>query len=658
MVDATQIKDKIPEKIFKLFLENRFMNRWSILIIDLLIMALSSVCSYFLTQLLYKSLYVVKFPDFIIYVVASVIFCLIVFLILKTYRGIIRYSTIWELQRIAISLLLASLMLFFFLYIPLGISGTVSLAFGSTFFMISLILILGFRLFTVRVYQLLLKSFGTKKQVMVYIWGIDEEKISQSLILNTPQSTFNIGGYITTDPKMVKKYKYYTKQPVVFIGVLNDLIKKGIKDILFTKYTDLKDNPDLVEFLLNHNFRIYTTEFKNIDKDDLKEDKGYGIRPIQIEDLLGRPEINISLDAIRNIVSGKVILVTGAAGSIGSEIVRQLANFRPEFIICLDQAETAINDLELELKSNFKSLKYVTIIRDIRNAQRMDKVFETYKPEIVFHAAAYKHVPMMEKNPCEAILTNVYGTKVLVDTSIKYNVDKFVMISTDKAVNPTNIMGCTKRIAEIYVQSCAVDNKKNTSNTKFLTTRFGNVLGSNGSVIPLFRKQIEAGGPVTVTHAEITRYFMTIPEACRLVLEASAIGKSGMIYVFDMGRPVKIIDLATRMIELAGYVPNKDIKIVCTGLREGEKLYEELLNAAEISIPTTHEKVLVAKVREYEFTKISPVIDKIVDYAREQKKYEMVLLMKQLVPEFISKNSEFEILDVKGESEKEQVGLN
>jgi FlaA1/EpsC-like NDP-sugar epimerase len=340
-------------------------------------------------------------------------------------------------------------------------------------------------------------------------------------------------------------------------------------------------------------------------------------------------------------------LVTGAAGSIGSEIVRQIAKFAPKFVICLDQAETPLHDLQLELKEKFPSLNYRVIIADIRNQVKMAHEFQKYKPDVVYHAAAYKHVPLMEHFPCEAAIDNILGTKILVDLAIEHKVSMFVMISTDKAVNPTNIMGATKRIAEIYVQTTAACADKNTSKTKFVTTRFGNVLGSNGSVIPLFRKQIESGGPITVTHPEITRFFMTIPEACRLVLEASVIGKSGYIYLFDMGEPVRIVDLANKMIELAGLVPEKDIKIKYTGLRPGEKLYEEVLNDAEITENTEHEKIKMAKVREYCFTDILPKIEEIIDLAKDNEKYTVVQKMKDLVPEFVSNNSEFEKMDEK-----------
>jgi FlaA1/EpsC-like NDP-sugar epimerase len=396
--------------------------------------------------------------------------------------------------------------------------------------------------------------------------------------------------------------------------------------------------------MLQYKIGIFVTQQLSINNVRQLSQIGNNIRSVQIEDLLGRDEINITINAIEAEIYNKVVLVTGAAGSIGSEIVRQVALFAPKCIICLDIAETPLNDLELELRERFPPLNFHVIIADVRNISKLRCEFSKYRPDIVYHAAAYKHVPMMERFPCEATLTNILGTKNLVDISIEFNVRAFVMISTDKAVNPTNVMGATKRAAEIYVQATANDSGKNISRTKFVTTRFGNVLGSNGSVIPLFKRQIEEGGPITVTSPEITRYFMTIPEACRLVLEASIIGKSGYIYIFDMGKSTKIVDLAKRMILLSGLTEN-DIQIIFTGLRPGEKLYEELLNNEEITEKTEHKKILAAKIREYHFKDISPKIEEIVEIATRTNKFLTVEKLKSLVPEFISNNSEFEKFD-------------
>jgi FlaA1/EpsC-like NDP-sugar epimerase len=362
--------------------------------------------------------------------------------------------------------------------------------------------------------------------------------------------------------------------------------------------------------------------------------------------LLERDVIKIKSDNIANQVRGRVVLITGAAGSIGSEIVRQIIQFNPSKIVLVDQAESPLNDLENELRSLKSGVEIASFIADITNAQRMHTIMKEFRPHVVYHAAAYKHVPVMERNPFEAISVNVLGTKIIADLAVEFSAEKFVFVSTDKAVNPTNIMGCSKRIAEIYVQS--FDNYLrmiNKHRTQFVTTRFGNVLGSNGSVIPIFKKQIESGGPVTVTHPEITRYFMTIPEACQLVLEAGAMGRGGEVFIFDMGKSVKVVDLAKKMILLAGYEPNKDIDIVYTGLREGEKLYEELLANEENTLPTHHKKILIAKLGEADYSKVNSYINLLSELMYDANELKMVTLMKEIVPEFKSNYSRFEILD-------------
>ena len=368
---------------------------------------------------------------------------------------------------------------------------------------------------------------------------------------------------------------------------------------------------------------------------------------VRIEDLLGRDEIRINMKEIADSLKGKVVLVTGAAGSIGSELCRQLCTFGLKKLILFDSAETPMHNIRLELEEKFPDVRFEPVMGDIRMINRVESVFSRFHPQILFHAAAYKHVPLMEENPCEAVHTNVYGTRNVANMAVKYGVEKFVMISTDKAVNPTNVMGASKRLAEIYVQSLSLAiNQGNTpGKTQFITTRFGNVLGSNGSVIPRFREQLAKGGPLTVTHPDIIRYFMTIPEACRLVLEAAFMGKGGEIFVFDMGTPVKIADLARRMIELSGLVPDKDIEIKYTGLRPGEKLYEELLATKENTLPTENQKIYRAKVREYDYKEVDYAIDQLTEMAIRVEKMEMVKMMKQIVPEFKSKNSEYEKLD-------------
>ena len=372
-------------------------------------------------------------------------------------------------------------------------------------------------------------------------------------------------------------------------------------------------------------------------------------REVKVEDLLGREEIAISLQDIKDYFHGKVVMVTGAAGSIGSELVRQLATFGVKKLILFDNGETPMHNLRLELEDKFKGLDFVPVVGSVRHLERLDYVFRTYHPHVVFHAAAYKHVPLMEENPCEAVLVNVWGSRNVADKCLEYDTEKMVMISTDKAVNPTNIMGCTKRIAEIYVQSLglAIARNKQAGKTQFVTTRFGNVLGSSGSVIPRFMEQIAKGGPVTVTHPDITRFFMTIPEACRLVLEAATKSPGNQICVFDMGEPIKIDTLARTMISLMGFTPDKDIKIAYTGLRPGEKLYEEVLANNENSYPAFHDKIRIAKVREYDYSDAEKVCNELEQLARKVEINDMVKLMKQMVPEFKSSNSKYEALDIK-----------
>ena len=425
--------------------------------------------------------------------------------------------------------------------------------------------------------------------------------------------------------------------------------KRGIKHVIVSPMKMRKINPakDLQVFI-NHNIRIlttpYFTQFDNVEAIDAM--RIGRIDAIKIEDLLERPQIEVNTENVRQIIHQRVVMVSGAAGSIGSELVRQIQKYEPQVTILLDIAESPLHDLVLDLHANYPDSRFIPIIADVRNRERIEQIYNEMRPDVVYHAAAYKHVPLMESYPNEAIQANVLGTKNMADLAVKYGVQRFVMISTDKAVNPTNIMGASKRIAEIYVQSLFRKlHKTNASCTKFITTRFGNVLGSNGSVIPFFRKQIAAGGPLTVTHPDIIRYFMTIPEACCLVMEASTLGEGGEIYVFDMGKPVKILDLARNMIRLAGYIPEKDIQIVFTGLRPGEKLYEELLNQKEITMPTSNQKIMVARVREFEFDEVSQSIDQLIETSRMAKPFTTVKLMKQIVPEYISNNSIYEQLD-------------
>ena len=420
--------------------------------------------------------------------------------------------------------------------------------------------------------------------------------------------------------------------------------------ILFPQESDLKKEAErLLEYCQENEVKVLVSP--SIDEVIDGRIMNSSIREVKIEDLLGRDEIKISMDEIKANFRGKTVMVTGAAGSIGSELCRQIASFGVESLILFDNAETPMHNIRLELEERFPYLSFIPVVGDVRQEMRLDYVFRRFKPQVVFHAAAYKHVPLMEENPCESVLVNVIGSRNVADKCIQYGVEKMVMVSTDKAVNPTNVMGCTKRLAEIYVQALglALERGEVKGNTRFVTTRFGNVLGSNGSVIPRFREQIAKGGPVTVTHPDIVRFFMTIPEACRLVMEAATMSTGNQIFVFDMGESVKIDTLARKMITLAGLEPEKDILIEYTGLRPGEKLYEEVLSNFENTVPTDHDRIRVAKVREYEYTEAKVLVDELESLSRSVNIPDMIRLMKKNVPEYISKNSRFEQYDTPNE---------
>ena len=480
----------------------------------------------------------------------------------------------------------------------------------------------------------------------VLVYGIGVKSVSLlSRFANS--SRHNIVGFIqfgdTNITHVISEKKVnYVSSEEQFARVI---IRTGAQAILFATEEEAREEKDrIIRYSIDNGIKLLFAP----PVDEMVDGKPvHNIRNIEIEDLLMRQEIKISMDEIIENFRGKTVLVTGAAGSIGSELCRQLAGFGVKELVLFDNAETPMHNIRLELEEKFPQLKFSPIVGDVRLPARLDYVFRKWRPQIVFHAAAYKHVPLMEENPCEAVLVNVAGSRNVADKCIEYDVEKMVMVSTDKAVNPTNIMGCTKRLAEIYVQSLglAIESGRKEGRTKFVTTRFGNVLGSNGSVIPRFREQIAKGGPVTVTHPEITRFFMTIPEACRLVMEAATMSTGNQIFVFDMGESVKIDDLARRMIRLAGFIPDEDIKIEYSGLRPGEKLYEEVLATNENTLPTDHSRIRIAKVREYDHTEALAAIDELERLSREVVIVEMVKLMKKIVPEFISKNSRFEELD-------------
>lgn len=640
-----------------LFSQINIVPRWIIFTLDLFICFLSLTVAYAIKYNFdFSNLNMVEFSRNVLLIAAV---STIVFIILRTYSGIIRYTSAQDSFRILMAVLLSNGVFF--------VINLVRVAFaGQSFISSSILIINGLACFLLMItYRVLIKYFFLyiknlkldKRKVIIY--GAGEAGVATKRTLDHDYKVNrNIIAFVDDDQRKVGK----TIDGINIIDAkdLPTLIEgHSLDEIIFASYTiPFEHKNNIIDICLENDIKVL-----NIPPHEAWQSgklQPAQIQKINIEDLLNRKAIEIDIAGIQAELKGKRILITGAAGSIGSEIVRQLLKFDIGLIIMCDQSETALHHLHLEIEELSTDLTFHAFIGDVKDEKRMQHLFETYKPNYVYHAAAYKHVPMMEDNPAEAIKTNVLGTKTIADLSVKYAVQKFVMISTDKAVNPTNVMGASKRIAEIYVQSLNkhINNRSFTfknelnqlnhtvSNTRFITTRFGNVLGSNGSVIPRFKQQIEKGGPVTVTHPEITRYFMTIPEACRLVLEAGCMGTGGEIYIFDMGKSVKIIELAKTMIRLVGLVPNDDIKIEYTGLRPGEKLFEELLSDHENTMPTYHEKIMIGKVREYQFNEIESQIYNLIHHAQNNDDQLVVKAMKQIVHEFKSKNSIFEELDM------------
>lgn len=573
-----------------------------------------------------------------------VFFNVISFFLFKTFSGILRFSSFSDLLRVIYALTLGYIISLVCILI-LKIFHPQFIFSVPTFFGIYLLNVLGMvfsRIVVKEVYDTLTGNKEKTKNIFVY--GTKQAGISVAKALKgSSELNYKLMGFISDEEIMVGKnimgVNIYANNENLF----RVLETKDVNTVIVSphKMEEIKNSPLLANFV-DHNISLLTTAAPVSEWNGALTSKEQ-LKDIQIEDLLPRDPININLQSIAENIEGKRVMVTGAAGSIGSEIVRQVAAFNPFSIILIDQAETPLHDIRLELQDKWRDIKTEIFVADISNETRMEKLFHKTRPQYLFHAAAYKHVPMMEDNVSESIQTNVKGTKILADLAVKFEVRKFVIVSTDKAVNPSNVMGCSKRICEIYVQSLAKHlDEKGLKKTEFITTRFGNVLGSNGSVIPLFREQIKSGGPVTVTHPEIIRYFMTIPEACQLVLQAGSMGNGGEIYLFDMGKPVKILDLAKRMIRLSG---SQNVKIEFTGLRHGEKLYEELLNDAEGVKPTYHQKIMIANVREYEFHEISKKIDDLIMTSYEYDDMRIVKKMKEIVPEFKSINSPYESID-------------
>ena len=637
---------KINDLLLRLTKE-KYLNRWIIFLIDLFLSVFSTVTSLALVSYILDWNYT---DQIILTVFLASLFCSTAsFLVCQTYKGIIRHSAFTETGRIAMSSSLKVATILPVLLFTTGLLSFRGFLLGSVvdFFLTFFILTI-FRAFLITLYTFMVSSIASNRKDKLFIFGHED---SSPALLNDSflreNSSYQVEGFLRFGQRVSMRiglYKvYFITDQEEFSRWVN---RYNIKAILFTDYKSVKEESErLVRFCEKEKVRMLLLP----SLDELKGGKlkMRALPEVRIEDLLGREEIRINMEEIAGSLKGKVVLVTGAAGSIGSELCRQLCHFGLKQLVLFDSAETPMHNIRLELEEKFPDVEFTPVMGDIRMIHRVESIYQRFRPHIVFHAAAYKHVPLMEENPCEAVHTNVYGTRNVADMAVKYDVDKFIMVSTDKAVNPTNVMGASKRLAEMYVQSLsiAISKGRQSGKTRFITTRFGNVLGSNGSVIPRFREQLAKGGPLTVTHPDIIRYFMTIPEACRLVLEAAFMGKGNEIFVFDMGTPVKIADLARRMIELAGLIPGEDIEIKYTGLRPGEKLYEELLATKENTLPTENEKIYRAQVREYDYEDICTLMSPLIDLAIKVDKMGTVRMMKGIVPEFKSKNSIYEALD-------------
>lgn len=625
-----------------------YINHHLILLGDMVISLLATMLSVFSASTL---LHATLFSRHILLLYAvSLAASSVGFLCFHTHKSIIRHSNLQSLWRLLAACAVKCAILLPFLYWALAPNSLRWSTVGTILcidLILNMFLLVVFRIGLISAYQIATRNMHSHSH-KVLIFGEQEDLPHLSALLNLNfRASYHVAGVLTFSSSERSTY-HMGNLPIYFAKNMNDvgkiIRKEEIEGILFASQRDLLAQRDrLVQFCMRHHLKLFTVP--PIDHWKYTTPKA---REVSIEDLLGRDEIKINMPLIQENLKDKTVLISGAAGSIGSELCRQIAMVGDiKHLVLFDFCETAMHNLRLELEERFPNLTFSPIIGDVRASRRVDFVFRTFRPDIVFHAAAYKHVPLMEENPCEAFRVNAIGTRYMADAALRYDCEKFIMISTDKAVNPTSVMGASKRLAEIYVQSLnrAISAGTHEGKTRFITTRFGNVLGSQGSVIPRFKAQIAKGGPVTVTHPKITRFFMTIPEACRLVLEASVIGQGGDIMVFDMGEPVRIADLAQRMIKLAGYAPGQDIEIVYTGLRPGEKLYEEVLNNAEITQPSPHEKIRIATVREYAYDEVSAEFDALKQLALIVDIEGSVRLTKRLIPEYRSQNSQFEKLD-------------
>ncbi|MBR5855957.1 MAG: polysaccharide biosynthesis protein [Bacteroidales bacterium] len=624
---------------------SKYMNTRIVFMFDMLMSLMASVTAILLVKL-FISIDMMDSKQAMVWSGSSLVVSFLLILLFKTYRIIIRHMSLRELAQFGVLALAKTLILGGIYFGAFGISKELYILVVCDFFL-TFGLFFVMRVLMLSGYDYIKGKMEERKKcqnILIYGIGIKSVSLIQRL---SKSSHYNVVGFVQYGKSSVIHVISGIK--VFYIaseGEFNRVVGEISADaILFATEEDARTERErMIKYASAKGMKMLFAP----PIDEMVDGKpAHNLRNVEIEDLLMRSEIKISMEKIIANFKDKTVLVTGAAGSIGSELCRQLATFGIKELVLYDNAETPMHSLRLELEEKYPKLRFIPVIGDVRLLARLDYAFRKWRPQIVFHAAAYKHVPLMEENPCEAVLVNVAGSRNVADKCIEYDVEKMVMVSTDKAVNPTNIMGCTKRLAEIYVQSMglAMEQGRKEGKTKFVTTRFGNVLGSNGSVIPRFREQIAKGGPVTVTHPDITRFFMTIPEACRLVMEAATMSTGNQIFVFDMGESVKIDDLARRMIQLAGFIPGEDIKIEYSGLRPGEKLYEEVLSNNENTIPTEHSRIRIAKVREYDYWEALKAVEELEDLSRKVVIKEMVKLMKQIVPEFISKNSRFEVFD-------------
>lgn len=626
---------------------NKYMNTRIVFVFDVLMSVLATLCSVLFVKILYRN-DIFSTSVVLLWLLISAAISIIVIRVFKTYRIIIRHMSLTEFTYFVLLAFVKCVLMALIFIAMYGYSFGVVVLIASDFFF-SFGAFFALRAMILMIYELFNSKLQEKKKGLnVLVYGVGLKSVS--LIPRLKESRhYNIVGFIQFGnvgvSHVISDLKaFYVTSESEFKNVIN---VSRADALLFADDEDARiEKERIIKYAIASGVKLLFAPAI----DEMVDGKPVqNLRNIEIEDLLMRPEIKISMDEIVENFKGKTIMVTGAAGSIGSELCRQLVTFGIDKLVLFDNAETPMHNLRLELEEKYPQMRIIPVIGDVRLLPRLDYVFKMWRPQVVFHAAAYKHVPLMEENPCEAVLVNAAGSRNVADKCLEYGAEMMVMVSTDKAVNPTNIMGCTKRLAEIYVQSLglAIENGHISGKTKFVTTRFGNVLGSNGSVIPRFREQIAKGGPVTVTHPEITRFFMTIPEACRLVMEAATMSSGNQIFVFDMGESVKIDDLARRMIQLAGFTPDDDIKIEYTGLRPGEKLYEEVLANTENTMPTNHSRIRIAKVREYDYEEAKNMTDTLEHLSRIVDVPSMVRLMKQIVPEFISQNSKYEEFDRK-----------